>query len=135
LSPEVSEFTLVQTHPVIDCPDYTCELDEMRRGDDQMMIVHLKVHKFSPAIAKRLLDEWALLRSCVPCPLFAYGEEDDEKYAHFMRTLGFEPISFIPCTDGRSRRVFVSLRKHNAFQDHTKQFEHERSMECTDTVP
>lgn len=103
------ELTLYMRHPVINTPEYTCVFDEFRYGDEQIMLVHLDIHKFTKSSLRRGLRDWSVLRQSVSVPLFAYGENDDAKYEHFMSLLGFQHISFIPCTDGRTRRVYVSF--------------------------
>jgi hypothetical protein len=118
----VSDFEKVARYAVNDTPDYTCVLDEFRRGEEQLMLVHLDMHKATPRAMRTMLRDWRLLRECLECPLFAYGEVDDHKYTKFMALLGFKPISFIPCTDGCSRRVFVSFKDFtNGIEDDRKE--------------
>lgn len=98
----------IRTDTVIDCPEYKWTLEEFRNdADQQMLFVHLDVHAdMTLKLLKRMQYEWALFRKHVPCPVFACGSHDDEKFAAFVKLFGFKPLSQANCTDGLSRRIY-----------------------------
>jgi hypothetical protein len=112
------DWKSVANYTVVDRPEYFCDLEEFRRGDDQMMFIHLQVRKWSKetlAIAKR---EFNLLRQFVTCPLYGAGEVDDEKWSSFVKLFGFKFLQNVICTDGKTRRLFIHIKddKKNEFK-------------------
>lgn len=114
-------FAHHQRYTLADNEQYRCTLDEFRRpseapsGFDQFLLIHLSFYEFSKAALARALHEWSVFRSACHAPLFAYcddGDEDPDKWERFVRLLGFQhvPDTNVPDQDGRSRRVFVSLK-------------------------
>lgn len=95
--------------PIIDCPDYYWSLEEFRRGEDQMVFVHLTVRKWTPRVWRNLQHVWSLFRKCVVCPLWAVSEDGTPKFEHFVSRLGFEFHSNVVCENGAERRLFVHL--------------------------
>ena len=110
-------------------PEYIFELDEFRRGDDQMVFVHLWVKKWAPRVFKQIIREWRAFRKVAPGPLYAVGEDDDSKWERFVRTLGFEELTDAVCENGEQRRVFISLPKNNKEHPNVGQFKTENHVE------
>jgi hypothetical protein len=101
-------------HVIVSHPEYHAVLDDFVNPDgEQMVLMHIDVDtdKFNPTVMKRLLGEWSAFRSVTAAPL--YGIEpnpDDAKWERFVSLLGFQKTtSRVDCTDGQSRRLFVSL--------------------------
>jgi hypothetical protein len=109
-SPTASDFVHVATHIVLDYPEYRFEIDEHRRGEDQMLMAHLCVNEWSREVLKKLLREWLAFRKCVTAPLFACAEVDDKKWEHFVSLLGFKFHSDIICNNGAPRRLFMHVK-------------------------
>jgi hypothetical protein len=112
LSPTASsqDFKLHTTHEVSDSTAYRAVLDEYRHPDGRQALVgHITFREFTLSHLKQLLQDWSMFRQCVTAPIFAYGGEDDEKWERFVSLLGFQPLSTFLDTQGRSRRLFISL--------------------------
>lgn len=92
---------------VVERAEYVSEIGEYRRGNDQMVFLHITVHKFSPRVLKQALADFKLLRQVITCPLYACGEVDDKKFEKWVRLFGFQFLSTALCTDGKQRRVFI----------------------------
>lgn len=102
-------FKFHERYPLVKCPEYESVLDEFRCDNEQMLLMHIDVFRYSPSVRKRMDREWRCLRACTDALIFAIEPEpDDEKWERFVKPFGFVFSSRIPCTDGRSRRVFVS---------------------------
>lgn len=96
----------------IDKPEYRFTIEEFRCNEDQMVFMHLEVHKWSPSVAKEILRNWKLFRQCVRCPVFAYGGEGSvEKWVRFVSLLGFKFLTNIICENGEHRRLFVHYKQ------------------------
>jgi hypothetical protein len=100
-------FARHAVHDALTDADYCFEIDEYRRGPDQMLLAHLRVFRWSPSVLKSLLKHWAQLRQCVKAPLFASGEVDDDKWRRFVTLLGFEPLEHVKCENGETRLLFI----------------------------
>ena len=100
-------FTFVARHDALTTEDYLFEIDEYRRDDDQLLLAHLRVFRWSPSVLKSLLKNWSLLRQCVKAPLFACAEVQDMKWQRFVKLLGFEPFHDILCVNGEQRRLYI----------------------------
>lgn len=115
----IDGWTLVSEQKLIDCPEYLFELEEYRCGEKQMVFVHLHVWKWSKGLLKRLQDVFAKFRECVPGPIFTAGTHDDDKFLRFVSLFGWKPFTTIPCTDGKTRRLFIHIKNQkntNVFQ-------------------
>lgn len=100
--------------PIIDCPDYYFSLEEFRRGEDQMVFVHVNVYRWTASVFKEILRNWRLFRQHVVCPLFAVaGEDSSEKWERFVSRLGFKFHSNVVCENGAERRLFVHILDKN----------------------
>jgi hypothetical protein len=104
----VSNWQFVTRHHAHGTDDYWFELDEYRDGARQLLLAHIRFARFTPAIYKRVLREWSVLRSCVTAPLFAIPEVNDLRWLKFVQKLGFRPFSHVMCDDGERRPVFIS---------------------------
>lgn len=95
-------------------PEYSSVLHELRDEDGhQMLVIHMDVKKFAPSVLKRMKREFSALRSCTDATIFAIEDKpDDAKWERYVRHMGFEFSSRVECTDGPSRRCFVS-KKNN----------------------
>jgi len=100
---------------VWDGTEYIAEMHYEDLGEGRLMpFFHLDVFYFSPEILKRMLKEWEEHRHTVPTPLFCMGEEDDEKFSRFISKFGFQYLTDCPCTDGKTRRLFVNFGPQEA---------------------
>jgi hypothetical protein len=108
-------------HTISETDQFRATMDEFRRpadsptGFDQFLLVHLKFHEFTKSALAQFLHGWSLFRSATDAPLFAFcddGDSDHSKWERFVGLLGFKhvPDTVVPDQDGRSRRVFVSLK-------------------------
>jgi hypothetical protein len=78
-----------------------------------MTFVHLDVYYMSKEILKRLDKQWRLWRQCVPVVLYAISDDDEDVWAKFVKRFGFQYLSDIGCTDGKTRRLFVNFGPQN----------------------
>src|SRR6187455_3003038 len=114
-----SDWKHIEEYTVVDCPEYYCGLEEFRRGDDQMMFIHMTVHQWSKAALTKAKREFKLLRQCVTCPIYSCGpmypndEADVKKWESFVKLFGFKFLTNAMCTDGKQRRVFIHLTDDN----------------------
>lgn len=139
----MSELQLRARHTIISHPEYHAQLDDFSTpAGEQMVLMHIDVdhHKFGVATLKRLLDEWGAFRSVTEAPL--YGIEptpDDRKWERFVSLLGFKNTnSRVDCSDGQSRRLFVSLPKKdfkNERQQHAAAVLDKLPVERPDSLP
>lgn len=99
---------------VHDTDTYFFALEEFRRGEDQMVFLHLVVHEWKPSVFKEILRNWKLFRKHVTCPLYVVaGVEDVEKWEAFVSLLGFKPFIDVVLENGRPRRLFVHFKENN----------------------
>lgn len=106
-------------HTAVDCPEYLLELEECRKGEDQMMFLHLTVRKpWSREMLTRLLHTWAVLRKHVTCPIYAHGDNDDDKFEKFTRLFGLTHLVTLPTTNGATKRIFWHPGNDPKHQDH-----------------
>lgn len=104
------DFSFIRRTPIIVHDDYWIEIDEFWRSDDGYLALfaHLRCAKFSPSIFKRMKLDWFAYRSCHEFPVYAFGEQDDDKFERFVTHLGFVPFSEVLCNNGQRRRLFIS---------------------------
>ena len=110
----MKQLDLTARHTLVSYPEYEALLDDFMTPDgDQMVLMHIEFDEkaFNASVMKRLLTEWNSFRSVTAAPL--YGIEprpDDRKWERFVSRLGFQNTNTrVDCTDGQSRRMFVSL--------------------------
>ena len=106
----MGDFEFVTRHRVLTYPEYWFEIDEYQRGQDQMLLAHIRFAKFTPSIMKRVLRDWKIFREFVEAPLFAFGETDDAKWERFVTILGFRPLSTNVVWEGKPRRLFLHVK-------------------------
>lgn len=99
-------FAFVKRHDMRRTDDYWCELDEYRRGEEQFLLAHIHVYRWSLAVAKQLVREFKLFRTTCPAPLFACHDAD-AKWFKFVSLLGFRFLQHITCDDGKLRQLFI----------------------------
>ena len=132
-------FEFYQEHELSVQPEYRSVLHELRdEHDNQMLVIHMDAEPstFAPSVLKRMMNEFSALRSCTEAPIFAIEPNpDDDKWERYVSHMGFEYSSRVECTDGLSRRCFVSKKKNN--NDDLQHFiqQHERPVERTAAVP
>lgn len=107
----------VSEHVLVSQPEYQAVLHEL--CDDfgrQMLTIHIDVapEAFNAQVLRKIRSDWRSFRACTDATIFAIEPHpDDEKWQRFVAPLGFEHSSRVECTDGQSRRVFVSNKKKN----------------------
>lgn len=102
-------FEFYQEYELSSSDDYRSMLHELRDGDQQMMVIHMDVFKFNPSVMKRMIREFKALRSCTDVPIFAFEPSpDDAKWQRYVERIGFKYLMREACSDGHSRRCFVS---------------------------
>jgi len=106
-------FEFYQEHELSVQPEYRSVLHELRDGDQQMLVMHIDVHQFKPSVMKRMIREFTTFRSCTDAPLFAIEPSPDDAKWHCFSHLGFRYSSRVECTDGLTRRCYVSKKKNN----------------------
>lgn len=113
-------FEFYQEHILSEPHEYCSVLHELRDEDGrQLLAIHMDVRKFSPSVLRRMKREFAALRDCTDATIFAIEDNpDDPKWERYVRHMGFEFSSRVECTDGRSRRCFVSQKKTNDLIQH-----------------
>lgn len=105
-----SDFKFVTRHRALTQPHYWFDIDEYRRGADQMLLAHLRFSKFSPTILRNALHDWALFREHVSAPVFAFGEVEDAKFERFVSLFGFKPLGTNITIQGESRKLFLQAK-------------------------
>lgn len=96
-------------HPIRSTDDWWFEIDEYRRGQDQFLLVHLRVKNWKLSALKQFAREWKVFRQCVTAPLYACADVDDDKWERFVSRFGFRFFCNIVCNNGEQRRLFVSI--------------------------
>lgn len=116
-------FEFYQEHVLSSSPEYRSVLHDLRDGANrQMLFMHIDVNHelFKPSTLKRMVFEFSCFRLCTDAILFAIEDiPDDPKWERFVKRMGFEFSSRVECTDGRSRRCFVSKKKNNDDFEHS----------------
>ena len=61
---------------------------------------------------KQLLQDWAVFRTTVDHPLYAYSPVEDRKWVRFVSHLGFRPTGeSILCNNGERRQLYLSTKE------------------------
>lgn len=146
LAAAVERNWIAQEEVVVrDLEEYHFALEEFRRGEDQMVFVHLTVHEWTLSTFKKILREWKLFRECVTCPLYAVGGvEEPQRWEKFVSRLGFTPLAEVICENGAKRRLFIHTIKNNKAQNerqistdqHSERLvkQHHEPVVCADAV-
>jgi hypothetical protein len=100
-------FEFVKRHDVRRTDDYWCELDEYRRGEDQFLLAHISVTRWSASVCKQLIREFRTFREHCTAPIFAVPEHFDEKWFKFVSLLGFRQHDNVPTNNGSVRPLFI----------------------------
>jgi hypothetical protein len=90
--------------------DYcTFELDEYRdEAGAQMLLAHLRFHKWTLSALKRCIRDWHLFRQCVHAPLYATPMVNDDRWRRFVTRMGWRPTSqTVLCHDGIERPLYT----------------------------
>lgn len=100
---------LVAHHVAHDNDDCTFELDEYRNEQGhQMLLAHLKVHRWSKNALKRIIRDWTVFRQHITAPLFATPMVDDERWRKFVTRTGWRPTGqMVLCQDGIERPLYI----------------------------
>jgi hypothetical protein len=104
------DFTPVGRYRALTQPEYWFDIDEYRRGDDQMIFAHLRFSSFSASILRKALHDWRVFREYVPAPVFCFGTDDDAKFERFVTLFGFKSLNTDVVWEGKSRRLFLHLK-------------------------
>ena len=99
--------------PLVDCPDFYFSLEEFRRGQDQMVFVHITVRKWSASVWRNIQHTWTCFRHAVTCPVWAVGADGTPKFDRFVSRLGFQFHSNVVCKNDAERRLFVHILDKN----------------------
>lgn len=102
--PETTEPVLVY-----DGTDYIASYTTYVLDNGPMVMFHLDVFYFSHTVLRDMEQKWAVFRSVFKNPIFCHLEDDTERGLRFLSRFGFVPVGEVPCTDGKSRRVYVHL--------------------------
>ena len=105
---------LVAQHVAHQTDDVTFELDEYRDASgNQMLLAHLRVHRWSLSALRRIQRDWAVFRQAVTVPLFStpmLSPEDPEfsKWERFVTRMGWRPLHItVLCHDGIERPLYI----------------------------
>ena len=105
-----SDFEFIRRYEALNTEDYLVELDEYRRPSDnaQLMLAHIRVHRWAVSVFKRMKREWQLFRQLCTVPIFATPEDDTPKWRKFVTSLGFRPlVEGATCNNGAKRPIFI----------------------------
>jgi hypothetical protein len=101
------DFEFVCRHDAVRCDDYHLELDEYRRGTDQMILVHFRIYKWTPSVLKRVWREWPVFRSIVTCDLYATAQVETPAWHKFVRRFGFTYLTDVLTVSGEPRAMYI----------------------------
>ena len=100
-------FEFIKRHDVHRTDDYWFEIDEYKRGEDTLLLVHLQFFRWTPSVLKQCLREFKLFREHVRAPLFACPPVADAKWFKFVTMMGYRYLQDIVCEDGEARPLFI----------------------------
>jgi hypothetical protein len=101
-------MVFLKRHLAHDTDYCTFELDEYRNeAGEQMLLAHLRVHKWSLSTLRRIQHDWAHFRQCIRTPLYASPMQDDPKWVRFVTLMGWRPYSTVLCHDGIERPLYI----------------------------
>jgi hypothetical protein len=119
-------FEFYQEHELADHPEYRSVLHELRdEHGHQMMVIHMDVFRFAPSVLKRMKQEFDALRSCTDAIIFAIEPNPNDGLWHrYVSHMGFEFSSLVECTDGGTRRCYVSTAGAVSKKKNNDHFQH-----------
>lgn len=100
---------LVKTHLAHETDYCTFELDEYRdEAGAQMLLAHLRVHKWSHTSLRRIRNDWMHFRQCVRSPLYATPMVHEDRWVKFVTLMGWRPTNqTVLCHDGIERPLYI----------------------------
>ena len=100
----------VESHLIIDDPDFYADIDEYKDPDgNSMPFIHVRVNRFTPSILKRIKEVWSALRASVQGPIFCSRSDEDETFRKWLDLFEFRFVGAIPDGLGGTARVYVSF--------------------------
>jgi hypothetical protein len=95
---------------VVDEPEYIASyhIEDLGEGR-KMTFVHLDVFYWGHSIYRDLLRKWEVWRQVVPCVLYTMATEESRAWEKFVQRLGFQYLTDVGCTDGKTRKMYVNL--------------------------
>lgn len=78
-------------------------------GEEQCL-AHLEVFDFQPSTLRRMLAAWIKYRPTIPETIFCLFTTQTKATHRFAQKLGFQPMFDMPCTDGKTRTLYVHRR-------------------------
>jgi hypothetical protein len=101
-------MVFLKRHLAHDTDYCTFELDEYRdEAGAQMLLAHLRVHKWSAATLRRIKGDWSLFRQAVTTPLYASPMVEHPSWVRFVTMMGWRPYSTVLCHDGIERPLYI----------------------------
>jgi hypothetical protein len=101
-------MVFLKTHLAHQTDYCTFELDEYRTDEGhQMLLAHLRVHKWSPSYLRRIAHDWVVFRQAVTVPLFASPMVEHPSWVRFVTKMGWRPFSTVLCHDGIERPLYI----------------------------
>jgi hypothetical protein len=94
---------------LLDRTDYIVEYHTVEVDDGPpMTFVHLDVFFFSPSVLRDMRKTWPAVFSALNAPaVFCVGDVDDAKFHRFVTRFGWRYLKPLPCTDNKTRRLYV----------------------------
>ena len=89
--------------PVVNRQDYTMYLENYAG----MLWFHVDVHRWSPRVKIKYLEDLHLLQYLVDVPLVALVEEDNKKLAKFGELTGWKVIDQMNLNNGKVGLVYA----------------------------
>jgi len=91
-----------------DQPEYTASIHEAKLSEEvTMTFFHLDVFYLDHKILKEMRQRWKEFREVFPVVLFTMGDNDTKALNRLREMFGFQYLKDIPCSDGKSRRLYV----------------------------
>lgn len=95
--------------PVWSEPEYDASAHAYYLPDGKEMIFfHLDVFYMSHGVIKNMKERWAAFRAACPMMLFCMLTEECSANRRLIEMFGFEFLKEMPCTDGKTRNLFVN---------------------------
>lgn len=99
---------------ILSAPEYDISIQYQQPAPGVLMtFVHVDIYRSTAGTIKSLLAQWPAVRQKLPPLIFCHGHTDDDKFHRFVTLFGWELISYTPCSDGNTRRIYVNYLKGN----------------------